>query len=108
VLASANDLVGGLEKRKVRVVGHHGLREGRELHALLAKLVDLAHDLVDGSLAAIEDRTQLHRGGFTTLMPDLLFRLGEGSLAAKCSAMGVPANFSRSRRAKSSSEVRGR
>jgi hypothetical protein len=32
VLASANDLVGGLEKRKILVVTHHGLRERRELH----------------------------------------------------------------------------
>ena len=30
------------------------------------------------------------------------------SLAAKCSAMGVPANFSPNRREKSSSELRGR
>src|SRR5258705_5599197 len=65
VLASANDLVGGLKKRKIRIVRHHGLTEGRELHPLLAKLVDLAHDLFDGSLTAIEDRTQLNRGGFT-------------------------------------------
>ena len=32
----------------------------------------------------------------------------EDSLAAKCSAIGVPANFSPSRRAKSNTELRGR
>jgi len=32
----------------------------------------------------------------------------DDSLAAKCSAIGVPANFSASKRAKSNSDVRGR
>src|SRR5258706_2610116 len=38
----------------------------------------------------------------------LVFSHLEDSLAAKCSAMGVPANFSRSRREKSSRELSGR
>ena len=64
VLTSANDLVGGLDERKVRVVRHHGFRERGELHALLPEFVDLSHDLVDRSLAAIENGTQLDRRGF--------------------------------------------
>ena len=64
VLTSGNDLVGGLDERKVRVVRHHGFRERRELHALVPKFVNLFHDLVDRSLAAIEDGTQLDRRGF--------------------------------------------
>ena len=70
--ASGNDLVGGLDERKVRVVRHHGLRERGELHPLLAKLVDLPHDLFDRSLAAIEDGTQLDRGGFNDSHCNLL------------------------------------
>src|SRR5258707_1205737 len=55
-----------------RKTGHHRLREGRELHPLLAKLVDLAHDLVDGSLAAIEHGTQLDRGSLHNFHGHLL------------------------------------
>src|SRR5258705_8185765 len=40
--------------------------------------------------------------------PSPYFDWLEDSLAAKCSAMGVPANFSRSRREKSSRELSGR
>src|SRR5207302_8200690 len=56
VFTSANDLVGGLDERKVGVVRHHGLRERRKLHALLAKLVDPSHDLFYGALAAYRGR----------------------------------------------------
>src|SRR4051812_46615798 len=63
--------VGGTKKRIVR---HHSLREGREVHPLLAELSDLAHDLVDGCLAAIESRTQLHRSGVHNSHRNLLFR----------------------------------
>ena len=72
VFTSANDLVGGLDERKVGVVRHHGLRERRKLHALLAKLVDPSHDLFYGALAAIEDGTQLDRGGFNDFHRNLL------------------------------------
>ena len=43
-----------------------------ELHGPLAKFTDLSHDLVDGSLAAIEDRAQLHRGRFHNSHRNLL------------------------------------
>ena len=64
MLTSGNDLVGGLDERKVWVVRHDGFRERGELHALLPKFVDLLHDFVDRALAAIEDGTQLDRRGF--------------------------------------------
>src|ERR671910_2459654 len=38
------------------VVRHDSLRKRGELHPLLAKLVDLLHDLFDRSLAVIEGR----------------------------------------------------
>jgi hypothetical protein len=72
VLTSGNDLVGGLDERKVRVVRHHGLRERGELHPLSAKLVDLPHDLIDRSLAAIQDGTQLDPRGFNDSHGSLL------------------------------------
>jgi len=62
MLPSADHLVGGLDERQIRVVRHHGLREGGELHALSTKVVDLSHDLGDRSLAAIQDGTQLDCG----------------------------------------------
>ena len=37
VLAAADDLIGGLDERKVRVVGHHGFRKRGELHAFVAQ-----------------------------------------------------------------------
>src|SRR4029453_9377084 len=39
-------------------------RERCELHTFLPQFVNRAHDLVDRALAAVEDGTQLHRGGF--------------------------------------------
>jgi hypothetical protein len=75
VLTADNDLVGGLDEREVRVVRHDSLRKRGELHPLLAKLVDLPHDLFDRSLAVIEDRTQLDPGGFDNPHYNLLVSL---------------------------------
>jgi len=72
VLRSDDGLVRGLYERKVRVARHHGLWERGELHVLLAQLVDPPHNLLDRSLAAIEDRTQLDRGGFDDSHRNLL------------------------------------
>ena len=63
-LTTAGDLIGRLHVREVRVVRHDRLGERRELDALSTELADLAHDLVDGSLAAVEHRAQLDRRGF--------------------------------------------
>jgi hypothetical protein len=68
VLTSGNDLVGGLDEREVRIVRHHGFRERGELHTLLPQFVDLSHDLVDRSLAAVEDGTQLDPAASTILI----------------------------------------
>jgi hypothetical protein len=67
VLTSGNDLVARLDERKVRVLGHHGFWKRGKLHSLLPEFLDLAHDLVDRSLAAIEDGTQLDcRGSYNS------------------------------------------
>ena len=81
-LTACNDLVGGLDEREVRVVRHDGLRKRGELHHLLTKLVDRPHDLFDGSLAAIKDRTQLGPGGFNDSHCNLLVSL-ESPLALR-------------------------
>src|SRR6266496_3618371 len=73
VLTSVSDLVGGLDERKVRVVRYHGFWEGGELYPLLAKLVDLPHDLFHRSLAAIQDGTHLDPRGFNDSHSNLLF-----------------------------------
>jgi hypothetical protein len=69
--------------RRQDTVSHDGLRECGELHSLLAKRVDLPHDLFDRSLAAIEDRTQLDRGGFNGSLCNLLCRLAR-ELSIRC------------------------
>jgi hypothetical protein len=67
--------IGGSEAR-VRLVpsAGHGFREGGELHSLSTKFVDLSHDLVDRSLAAIENGTQLDRCRFDSSHRILLVR----------------------------------
>ena len=68
ILTAAKNLIAGLNDRKVRIVRHHGLRERGELYPLLAKLMNLPHDLFNRSLAAIEDGTQLNCAGFNNFI----------------------------------------
>jgi hypothetical protein len=67
MLGSRKILYRRLDGGKIRVVGHDGLGEGGELAPLLAELVDLPHDLFDGSLPAIEHRADLDRRSFDDL-----------------------------------------
>src|SRR5271169_452944 len=65
-------LHGRLDERKIGVVRHDGLRERRELHLLMAELVDGPHDLFDRPLAAIEHGAQLNCSSFHNSHGNLL------------------------------------
>ena len=51
-----------LHVRKIGIVRYDCLREGRELYTLATKLDDFLDDPVNGPLAAVEDRADLHCG----------------------------------------------
>ena len=57
-------LVRRLNEREIGVVRHDRLREGNELHALATQLDDLPDNPVHGAVAAVENRADLHGGGF--------------------------------------------
>jgi len=63
-LTATKNLIAGLHDRKVRVVRNNGFRKSRELHPLLAQLVDFVDDLIDCPLTAIQDGIQLDCCGF--------------------------------------------
>jgi hypothetical protein len=54
----------GLHEGEIGVIRNDGLGEGRELDALFAQLTDLLHDLLDGTLPAVQHGADLHGGGF--------------------------------------------
>jgi hypothetical protein len=63
VLLAGHQLQRRLHEGEVGVVGNHRLGEGGELHALFAELRDLAHDLLDRGLPAVQHGAELHGGG---------------------------------------------
>ena len=78
VLTAANELVAGLQKRKIGVVRHNRFGKRRELHALLAEFVNRPDDLVPSRLY----RTGLSctAAALATLMAILLFAASVGGV----------------------------
>ena len=75
LLELADQLVVVPKKPRARALLYRPRSKKRgELHPLLAKLVDLPHDLFDRSLAAVQDGTQLDRGSFDDSHCNLLER----------------------------------